>query len=201
MAATCARSQRNRCARRSRSSFRTRLLFSTTIRENIAYGRPDATEEEIIDAARRAQADEFIRQMPNGYASAVGERGGTSKRWPTSTHRNRPRISEKRADSLARRTNFRARSDNRGRDHGNDQGTDARPNDADRHASTGDNSRRRSDRRDRTRPHRRAGPRSGTARARRRLRETLRLREIIQHEQRQTRSTCRGRLVDRADSA
>jgi ATP-binding cassette, subfamily B, bacterial len=52
------------------------LLFSTTIRENIAYSRPDATEEEIVDAARRAQADEFIRQMPNGYASLVGERGG-----------------------------------------------------------------------------------------------------------------------------
>ncbi len=51
------------------------LLFSTTVRENIAYGRPDATEQEIIDAAKRAQADEFIRQMPNGYASTVGERG------------------------------------------------------------------------------------------------------------------------------
>ena len=52
------------------------LLFSTTVRENIAYGRPGATEEEIIDAARRAQADDFIRQLPNGYASPVGERGG-----------------------------------------------------------------------------------------------------------------------------
>jgi ATP-binding cassette subfamily B protein/subfamily B ATP-binding cassette protein MsbA len=52
------------------------LLFSTTVRENIAYGRPDATEEEIVDAARRAQADDFIRQLPNGYASTVGERGG-----------------------------------------------------------------------------------------------------------------------------
>ena len=52
------------------------LLFSTTVRENIAYGRPDATEEEIIEAARRAQADEFIRQMPQGYSSLVGERGG-----------------------------------------------------------------------------------------------------------------------------
>jgi ATP-binding cassette subfamily B protein/subfamily B ATP-binding cassette protein MsbA len=52
------------------------LLFSTTVRENIAYGRPDATEEEIIEAARRAQADEFIRQMRDGYASPVGERGG-----------------------------------------------------------------------------------------------------------------------------
>jgi ATP-binding cassette subfamily B protein len=52
------------------------LLFSTTVRENIAYGRPDATEEEIIEAAHRAQADEFIREMPDGYGSTVGERGG-----------------------------------------------------------------------------------------------------------------------------
>lgn len=52
------------------------LLFSTTVRENIAYGRPDATEDEIVEAARRAQADEFIRQMPQGYDSLVGERGG-----------------------------------------------------------------------------------------------------------------------------
>ena len=52
------------------------LLFSTTVRENIAYGRPEATEEEIVAAARRAQADDFIRQLPNGYASLVGERGG-----------------------------------------------------------------------------------------------------------------------------
>ena len=52
------------------------LLFSTTIRENIAYGRPDARDDEIIDAAKRAQADEFICQLPNGYANTVGERGG-----------------------------------------------------------------------------------------------------------------------------
>jgi ATP-binding cassette, subfamily B, bacterial len=52
------------------------LLFSTTVRENIAYGRPDATEAEIIEAARRAQADEFIRQLPQGYSSLIGERGG-----------------------------------------------------------------------------------------------------------------------------
>src|SRR5467141_2623905 len=52
------------------------LLFSTTIRENITYGRPDASDDEIIDAAKRAQADEFICQLPNGYANTVGERGG-----------------------------------------------------------------------------------------------------------------------------
>ncbi|MEP6956381.1 MAG: ABC transporter ATP-binding protein [Chthoniobacterales bacterium] len=52
------------------------ILFSTTIRENIAYGRPEATEEEIHAAARRAQADEFIARLPQGYDSPVGERGG-----------------------------------------------------------------------------------------------------------------------------
>jgi ATP-binding cassette, subfamily B, bacterial len=52
------------------------LLFSTTIRENIAYGRPDASEQEIREAARRAQAEEFINRLPNGYESSVGERGG-----------------------------------------------------------------------------------------------------------------------------
>ena len=52
------------------------LLFSTTVRENIAYGRPDATDAEIREAARRAQADDFIRRLPDEYESAVGERGG-----------------------------------------------------------------------------------------------------------------------------
>src|SRR5205085_1941604 len=52
------------------------LLFSTTVRENIAYGQLGATDDEIIEAARKAQADEFIRQMPQRYASPVGERGG-----------------------------------------------------------------------------------------------------------------------------
>jgi ATP-binding cassette subfamily B protein len=52
------------------------VLFSTTIRENIAYGRPEASEDEIHEAARRAQADEFISALPKGYDSPVGERGG-----------------------------------------------------------------------------------------------------------------------------
>ncbi len=53
------------------------FLFSTTIRENIAYGRPDATEDEIHEAARMAQADAFIRGLPDGYDTVVGERGLT----------------------------------------------------------------------------------------------------------------------------
>ncbi|RTL49514.1 MAG: ABC transporter ATP-binding protein [Bradyrhizobiaceae bacterium] len=53
------------------------VLFRGTIRENIAYGRPDATHEEVVAAARIANADEFIRHMPHGYDSLVGERGDT----------------------------------------------------------------------------------------------------------------------------
>ena len=55
----------------------TSLLFSDTIRGNIAFGRPDATEEEIIAAARAAQAHDFITGFPNGYETVVGERGVT----------------------------------------------------------------------------------------------------------------------------
>jgi ATP-binding cassette subfamily B protein len=53
------------------------LLFSTTIRENIAYGRPDTSDEEVIAAAKAAQAHEFITSFPKGYETEVGERGIT----------------------------------------------------------------------------------------------------------------------------
>jgi ATP-binding cassette subfamily B protein len=52
-------------------------LFAATIRENIAFGRPTASEEEIIAAARAAQSHDFIMQMPQGYDTPVGERGVT----------------------------------------------------------------------------------------------------------------------------
>jgi ATP-binding cassette, subfamily B, bacterial len=53
------------------------VLFFGSVRENIAYGRPDATEKEIIEAAKLAHADEFINKMPHGYDTLVGERGVT----------------------------------------------------------------------------------------------------------------------------
>ncbi|MFG3097177.1 ABC transporter ATP-binding protein [Streptomyces sp. NPDC048202] len=53
------------------------FLFSTTVRENIAYGRPDATQDEIEAAARAAQADRFVRELPEGYDTKVGEHGLT----------------------------------------------------------------------------------------------------------------------------
>jgi len=53
------------------------FLFSATVRENIAFGRPDASDGEVEAAARAAQAHEFIERLPNGYDTLVGERGIT----------------------------------------------------------------------------------------------------------------------------
>lgn len=53
------------------------VLFHTTIADNIAYGKPGATREEIVRAARLANADEFIERLPKGYDTVVGERGDT----------------------------------------------------------------------------------------------------------------------------
>lgn len=53
------------------------VLFQGSIRDNIAYGRADATEEEIMNAARMADVHEFVERMPHGYDTLVGERGST----------------------------------------------------------------------------------------------------------------------------
>ena len=50
-------------------------MFAGTIRENIRYGRPDATDEEIVEAAVRAQVHNEIMELPDGYDSYIGERG------------------------------------------------------------------------------------------------------------------------------
>ena len=68
----------------SRSSLRSRIgmvlqdtwLFGGTIAENIAYGRPEATEDEIVEAARAAHADNFIRSLPHGYQTRISHDGG-----------------------------------------------------------------------------------------------------------------------------
>lgn len=53
------------------------VIFGVSIADNIRYGKPDATDEEVRDAARRAAADDFIRALPEGYATRAGERGVT----------------------------------------------------------------------------------------------------------------------------
>jgi len=53
------------------------VLFRTSVAQNIAYGKPEATRDEIVLAAKLANAHEFIRRMPNGYQTVIGERGET----------------------------------------------------------------------------------------------------------------------------
>jgi len=53
------------------------LLFHASVWDNIAYGKPDATSEQIMRAARQANADEFIEKLPEGYGTMIGERGAT----------------------------------------------------------------------------------------------------------------------------
>ena len=57
--------------------FEESFLFSDSVRANIAYGHPDATDDQIVAAARAAQAHEFIEDLPRGYDTAIGERGLT----------------------------------------------------------------------------------------------------------------------------
>jgi ATP-binding cassette subfamily B protein len=63
--------------RRVGIAFEEAFLFSASVRDNIGYGRPGATDAQIEAAAAAAQADEFIRELPDGYATVVGERGLT----------------------------------------------------------------------------------------------------------------------------
>jgi ATP-binding cassette subfamily B protein len=57
--------------------FQEPYLYGVSLRENIAYGRPSATEEEILDAARKAQVHEFAERLPKGYDTVLGEHGAT----------------------------------------------------------------------------------------------------------------------------
>ena len=69
--------------------FEDSFLFSESVRSNIAYGRPDASEAEIEAAARAAQAHDFIEKLPRGYDTVVGERGAHAVGGSAPTHRSR----------------------------------------------------------------------------------------------------------------
>ena len=90
------------------------FLFSVSIRDNIAYGKPDAAFEEVEAAAAAAGADEFIRALPEGYDTVVGERGFTlsggqrqrldrahTAREPADPRARRRDVGDRRADRTA----------------------------------------------------------------------------------------------------
>ena len=70
------------------------FLFNDTVFDNIAYGRPDARNEEVIAAAKAALADEFIERLPDGYKTMIGERGAKTQRRPTAALGHRSRLVE-----------------------------------------------------------------------------------------------------------
>ncbi len=82
------------------------FLFDDTIRENIMYGKPEATEEEMITAARDANIHDFIMSLPDGFDTYVGERGGEAIRGPEAEGVHCPCVPEEPADTHLRRSHF-----------------------------------------------------------------------------------------------
>ncbi len=83
------------------------FLFAGTIRENIAYGRLDATEDDIMDAARRERLTWVITNMPDRLDTTIGERG--VKLWRAeATPGDRPHVRQEPADPYSRRSNLGA---------------------------------------------------------------------------------------------
>ena len=73
------------------------FIFSGNVRENIRYGKLDATDEEIVAAAKAVHAHEFIMELPDGYDTVVEERGSTCPRANASSSRSRACCSPTRA--------------------------------------------------------------------------------------------------------
>ncbi len=82
------------------------FLFHGTVRENIQFGRPEASEQEIIEAAKVANAHEFIVQLQNGYDTMIGERGIKLLGWSKTTLIDRPRCAQGCADPDIGRGHF-----------------------------------------------------------------------------------------------
>ena len=83
-------------------------LFGGTIRDNIAYGNPDATEEQILEAARATYVDRFVHSLPDGYDTMIDDEGTTSAPARSSCSRSPGRSSPTRRSSSS--TRRRARS-------------------------------------------------------------------------------------------
>ena len=94
-------------------------LFGGTIRENIAYGNPDATEEQILEAARATYVDRFVHSLPDGYDTVVDDEGDNLRRREAAGH-DRPRVPGRPGDPDPRRGDELGRHPHRGADPGGD---------------------------------------------------------------------------------
>ncbi len=110
--------------------FEDSFLFSDSIKNNIAYGRHDATDEQIVAAARAAEADEFIRDLPEGYDTVVGERGLTLSGGQRQRIALGPRAAARPVGAGARRRDVRGRPSRRGRDQRHPAPGHGQPHDA-----------------------------------------------------------------------
>ena len=108
-------------------------LFGGTIRDNIRYGRLEATQDEIVAAARSANAHEFITALPDGYDTLVGDRGPPLRR-PAPAGRHRPRDPQGPADPAPRRGDELARQRVRAAGPGGAGSAEGRPDDDHRRA-------------------------------------------------------------------
>ena len=107
------------------------FLFSTTVAENIAFGAPLATPEQIVQAAMRAQAHEFISDLPDGYDTRVGERGLSPLRRPAPADRDRAGAADGPACADPRRRHRIGRRQHRGEDQAGAARGDDRADNAD----------------------------------------------------------------------
>ena len=115
-ASTCATSPSTRCAREIGVVFEDSFLFSDTVRANIAYGRPDATDAEVEPAARAAGAHEFIDRAPRRLRHRRRRARAHALRRAAPAHRARPRGAHRSARPGARRRHLVGRRAHRGAD-------------------------------------------------------------------------------------
>ena len=89
-------------------------LFDGTLRDNIAYGRPGASDAEIEDAARKANIHDFIASLPEGYDTVVGERGSRLSGGQKAARGHRPRVPQRPGDPHPGRGDLGPRQRERG---------------------------------------------------------------------------------------
>ena len=78
--------------------FQNVYLFHDTIENNIKFGCPDATHEQVVEAAKKACCHDFISALPQGYDTVIGEGGSTLSGWRKAADLHRPRHAQGRAD-------------------------------------------------------------------------------------------------------